>query len=65
VRPFDVEQRKQRRKVLFDIGIQLRRVYSIAEQQPVPERIARLLSELDGETVGRAAGKDERSERCL
>jgi len=65
VRPLDVEQRKQRRKVLFDIGVQLRRVYNIAEQEPVPERIARLLSEFDGEAVRRAAGRAERSGQHL
>ena len=51
---FDLEHRKQRRKVVFDIGVQLRRVYNLAEQQPVPDRITRLLSELDCETTKRA-----------
>jgi hypothetical protein len=54
VRPLDMEQRKQRRKVMFDIGVQLRRVYNLAEQEPVPDRITHLLSRLDRETTVKA-----------
>jgi hypothetical protein len=53
----DLEYRKHRRTVLFDIGIQLRRVYDVAEQQPVPERIARLLDSLGRDPKRGVAGE--------
>ena len=57
----DLENRKHRRTVLFGIGLQLRRIYDIAEREPVPDRIARLLDKLDyseGATASPANPRD-------
>jgi hypothetical protein len=57
VRSLALEERKHRRTVLFGIGLQLRRIFDIAEREPVPDHIARLLDQLDdGESVVPEAG---------
>ena len=56
-----LEERKHRQTVLFGIGLQLRRIYDIAEREPVPDHIARLLDQLDdGESAmaGNGKGRD-------
>ena len=50
VRSLALEDRRNRRTVLFGIGLQLRRIYDVAEREPVPDRIARLLDKLDDES---------------
>jgi hypothetical protein len=56
VRALNLEDRKHRRTVLFGIGLQLRRIYDIAEREPVPDHIARLLDKLDDESAMAESG---------
>jgi Anti-sigma factor NepR len=56
VRALNLEDRKHRRTVLFGIGLQLRRIYDIAEREPVPDHIARLLDKLDDESAMAKSG---------
>jgi len=56
VRALALEQRKHRRTVLFGIGLQLQRIYELAEREPVPERIAKLLDKFDDNTANQTAG---------
>jgi len=66
VRSQALEHRKHRQTVLFGIGLQLRRIYDVAEREPVPDRIARLLNRLDdsgGRGAQREAGSAKRRDR--
>jgi hypothetical protein len=61
VRSLALEERKHRRTVLFGIGLQLRRIYDVAEREPVPDHITRLLDKLDDEGAMAEAGSTARN----